>query len=178
MKKSIKIIFVAVIVAVVLATCVACSGDRTYQDFTDAEKAMFNGFIGEVIPFLPNDEYYVEVDYDAEVMGDYLFYYTFDNTKSEFRSYLKDLEEAGFVAGETEKDMYGDTWYYYSKGDVKLKVGFYRYEGYYTMDVFVYYGVGYDLDGDDGADKPNFNDDEKSKFISVIGEAIPFMSSD
>jgi hypothetical protein len=32
----------------------------SYYDFTDAEKALYTDLIGEVIPFIPNNEYYVE----------------------------------------------------------------------------------------------------------------------
>ena len=40
----------------------------SYQGFTDDEKALYTDLIGEVIPFIPNNEYYVE-EYSFEYEG-------------------------------------------------------------------------------------------------------------
>jgi len=65
-------------------------GKYTYN-FTAEEKALFNEYFGFVIPFVENDEYYVEEytlyyeDTDETEVG--LNFYTFGNTKSEFNAY-------------------------------------------------------------------------------------------
>ena len=52
----------------------------TYTSFTTAESKLFAEFVGEVIPFAPNNEYYVEEDYDDYYEADYISFYTYGNT--------------------------------------------------------------------------------------------------
>ena len=47
-----------------------------YNDFTASEKQLFIRYIGEVIPFVPNDEYYVEGYYDETDYENGMCFYT------------------------------------------------------------------------------------------------------
>ena len=107
------------------------SAGYLYSDFTDAEKTLFNNLVGLVIPFIPNDEYYVEKYEDVGV-----HFYTFDNTQVDFDAY-RSLFSSYTFDGSAE-DEYGDTWYYYSKDTVCIDMSFYYYEGFYVVDIYVY----------------------------------------
>ncbi len=108
--------------------------EHLYTDFTAEEKALFDELVGLVIPFIPNDEYYVD-EYDFG--GDFgVNFYTFGNTQAEFDAY-RSLFSSYSYSG-SEQDNEGDTWYYYSKNDVCVDMVFYSYEGNYVVDVYVY----------------------------------------
>jgi len=105
-----------------------------YSDFTAAEKKLFMDYFGEVIPFIPNDEYYVEeYSYDEE-KG--INFYAFGNTEAEFEAYLELFND--FVFSGTDVDEYGDTWYFYDKGDILVDVSYYVYEGSSVIDLYIY----------------------------------------
>ena len=105
-----------------------------YTDFTADEKTLLNNTVGLVIPFIPNDEYYVEeYTYESEVG---INFYTFGNTQAEFDAYRALFSSYSFDG--TDVDEYGDTWYFYSMGDVYVDMTFYYYEGAYVLDLYVY----------------------------------------
>lgn len=118
-------------------TTAAPDGDAAghlYADFTEDEKALMDRVVGLVIPFVPNDEYYVEeYEEDGEVGVNF---YTFGNTEAEFEAYRALF--SGYTDEGTGEDDYGDTWYFYAKGDVWVDLSFYYYEGEYVIDVYVY----------------------------------------
>ena len=64
-----------------------------YMDFTEAEKALFDQYIGGRIPFVPNNEYYVEGYYDQTGYEYGINFYTYGNTQEEFNDYLKAYEK-------------------------------------------------------------------------------------
>lgn len=108
--------------------------DHIYTDFTDAEKSLFNSIVGLVIPFIPNDDYYVdEYEYDNEIG---ISFYTFGNTQAEFDAYRALF--SFYTYDGNEKDEFGDTWYLYSKGDVYVDMSFYYYEDSYVVDIYIY----------------------------------------
>ena len=111
------------------------SSTHLYTDFTADEKALFNSIVGLVIPFIPNNEYYVE-EYEDELGEIYVSFYTFGNTKAEFDAYRTLFSNYTFDG--TEEDEYGDTWYLYSTGDVCVDMSFYYYEGEYVVDIYAY----------------------------------------
>ena len=110
---------------------------HTYTDFTSSEKSVFNDIVGLVIPFIPNDEYYVEEGADSS--GSYISFYTFGNTQAEFNAYRTLFSDYSYDG--SEPDEYGDEWYFYSKGDVCVDMSFYYYEGFYVVDIYVYLGT-------------------------------------
>lgn len=108
--------------------------EHLYTDFTAAEKALFDELVGLVIPFAPNNEYYVE-EFDYE--GDFgVRFYAYVNAQAEFDAY-RSLFSSYSYSG-SEQDNEGDTWYYYSKNDVCVDMIFYSYKGNYVVDVYVY----------------------------------------
>lgn len=107
-----------------------------YSDFTDDEKSIFNEYIGTVIPFAPNNEYYVGGYYDIDDYENGVNYYTIGNTYSDFVEYRKMY--SSYVLDEIYEDEEGDTWYSYTKGDVTVNLSYYYYDGSYFIDVYVY----------------------------------------
>ena len=116
----------------------------TFTDFTSAEKALFTQYIGTVIPFAPNNEYYVEGYYEETDYEHGMNFYTFDNTAEDFAAYR--ALYTGYTLTDTYEDDYGDTWYVYEKDDVVVDMSFYYYEGDYVIDVYVYSSLSTDLD--------------------------------
>ena len=117
------------------------SDGHDYTNFTPSEKALFEAYFGGVIPFVPNDEYYVEeYEYDWGDSYEYgINFYTFDNTKTEFNSYKSQFSVYSFDG--TDIDEYGDTWYLYTSDEgFYIDLSYYLDEnGYYVIDVYVYY---------------------------------------
>ncbi len=114
------------------------SGDAdkyTYNGFTAEEKKSFTDLFGEVIPFLPNNEYYVEnYEYEEEIG---INFYTFNNTQAEYDAYRNAF--SAYTLVETGLDDYGDTYYVYQKGDIYVDMSFYETETEGTcVDVYVY----------------------------------------
>lgn len=121
---------------------------KTYTAFTSGEVDMLVGLVGETIPFLPNDDYMVETDSDE--YGSFVSFYTFGNTETEFNAYRSALVAAGYTLIGTDVDEYGDTWYYYEKGNVCIDISFYYYEGEYVVDSYIYLYTEDDGSGDGG----------------------------
>lgn len=119
--------------------------NHTYSDFTSEEKSIFNETVGLVIPFIPNDEYYVEeFDWGTEIG---VSFYTLGNTQAEFDAFRNLFSD--YTYDGSEDDEYGDAWYYYSKGNVYVDMSFYYYENEYVVDVYVYIST---EGGDEGGD--------------------------
>ncbi len=157
--------------------------NHTYTDFTSDEKELFNDVVGHLIPFLPNDEYYVEeYTFEGEVG---VSFYTFGNTQAEFDAFRALFSD--YTYDGTEDDEYGDAWYFYSMGDVYVDMTFYFYENEYVVDIYVYVE---DENGGGSGDTPDnpppptshvytdFTANEKTLFESVVGHLIPFLPND
>lgn len=169
--------------------------DKLYTDFTADEKDLLNSLFGTVIPFIPNNEYYVELLNDE--YGDYINFYTYGNTEAEFNAYRNSL--TGYTFDQSYVDDYGDTVYCYVNGDICLDISYYLYEGEYVVDAYIYLwtddnggdntggdNTGDDNTGDDntGTDTPtdpsgktytDFTSTEKSQLIAIVGETVPFL---
>ncbi len=160
-----------------------------YTAFTPDEKALFNNIIGLVIPFVSNDEYYAEdysYTYDDGTYEKGINFYTYGNTEEEFLAYK--LLFADYTNDGTDVDEYGDTWYYYSKGDVYIDLSYYYYENEYVIDVYAYVYLE-DSDGGDGGNGGNggsdtdytytaFTSAEQKQFMDLFGFVIPFIPND
>lgn len=149
--------------------------DRAYIAFTAEEKKQFNDLFGFVIPFIPNDEYYVEehtYDYGDGTGEEGLNFYAFGNTQSEFNAYKALFSQ--YTYDGTDTDEYGDAWYYYSKDDVCIDLTYYYYEDGYTVDVYVYYIVKTGGDsGDTGDSGGNTGSTENADVITNAGAGLP-----
>ena len=137
---------------------------HTYTAFTSSEKSIFQNIVGHVIPFIPNDDYYVEELEDGGII--YVNFYTFGNTKAEFDAYRALFSDYSYDGSDL--DDYGDTWYYYSRGDVYVDMSFYYYEGEYVVDIYVYLsddgdntGSGGNQGGTDSTDSNRLTNDGK-----------------
>ena len=138
--------------------------NRLYSDFTAYEKTLFNNTVGFVIPFIPNDEYYVE---EYELEGEVgINFYTFDNTRAEFEAYRALF--SSYQNDGTDVDDYGDTWYYYSKGDVYVDMSFYYYENAYVLDLYIYI-----LSEDLGNNGNSGNDGTNVTILTNRGKGLP-----
>lgn len=170
---------------------------HTYTDFTPAEKRIISSFLGEVIPFVSNDEYYVEKNLDQENGKEYISFYTFGNTQLEFTDYLE-LYDSYYTFVKSYNDTDNDTWYCYEKGNIYVELGFYYNDGQYVIDVYAYNlgssgnnnggnnntggNTGGDNNGntggngsDSGTTYTDFTSEERSLFIQWFGEVIPFL---
>ena len=125
------------------------SGDESsyrYTDFTAAEKALFLQYIGEVIPFLPNDEYYLEGYNEIDDYENGMWYCVVDVTNMGFALYRGMYSDYVFV--EDYVDEEGDRWYCYEKGDIYVEMVYY-YDGY-DMCIQVYVSLSSTSDDDVG----------------------------
>ena len=118
----------------------AISGNtHDYTTFTASEKRLFQEYFGEVvIPFIANDEYYLEeylLDNEDGTYEEGLNFYTVGNSGTEFESYLELFSV--FTKDGTSAGDYS-IWYFYSKGEIYIDLSYYYYEGDYIVDVYVY----------------------------------------
>jgi M6 family metalloprotease-like protein len=151
--------------------------NHLYTSFTASEKDLMKDTVGTTIPFIPNDEYYVEgYTYENEIGVNF---YAFGNTQAEFDAYRALFSDYTFDG--TDVDEYGDTWYFYSNGDVYVDMTFYYYEGSYVVDVYVYISDENSGSGEGGTTDPtdrtytDFTADEKSLMTDIVGLDIPFI---
>ena len=154
-----------------------------YKDVSDADKALFTQYIGAIIPFVPNDEYYIEGYYDESDYEHGLNFYTKGNTLADFEAYRTLF--TNYELTRTATDDYGDVWYTYEMNDVVVDMAYYETEDFSVIDVFIYSSLSTDIeDGEgDGSDTGeylynDFTDGEKALFMQYIGVVVPFMPND
>ena len=164
-----------------------------YNAFSPSERNLFTTLIGTVIPFVPNNEYYVEeysYDWDDEY-EEGLNFYTYGNTQAEFNSYRKLF--SSYTYEGTDTDEYGDSWYYYTAPQgFYVDMSYYMDdEGDYIIDVYVYYlyeseddngNSGGSGSGNNGGSTithtyTSFSSNEKTLFNQYFGTVIPFVSN-
>ncbi len=156
------------------------SSGYLYTDFTASEKETFTQIFGEVIPFVANDDYYVEAYSYEDETG--VNFYTFGNTQADFDAYREKFSSYTFV--ETYLDEYDDTWYVYQKGEYYVDLAFYKTEDDDTcIDVYAYFLT--DDGSEEGGDNESssylytdFTASEKETFTQIFGEVIPFVAND
>ena len=111
-----------------------------YIAFTSSEEQMFIDLFGEAIPFIPNNEYYVEeystpLDYTIQ-KG--IIFITYDNTQEEFDVYRELFSHYTF--SDSYVDDSGNTTYRYAPADVSyaIMMSYSESEGRYVVRVDVY----------------------------------------
>ncbi len=154
-----------------------------YNTFTPSEKNLFIEYIGEEIPFLPNNEYYVE-EYEYDWGTEYeigVNFYTYGNTAAEFEAYKALFSESnGYTYDGTEDDEYGDAWYYYSKGEYYIDISYYNDGESNVMDVYAYCLYESNPNPDEGGGETgeytntDFTAAEKQLFNEYFGWVIPY----
>ena len=157
------------------------TGSYTYTDFTADEKALFQEYLGELIPFAPNNEYYIEEYkqyYEEENQTERgINFYTFGNTQADFNAYLvafSAYEDAG-----TGKDEDGDTWYYFDGDGYYVDLSYY-YDGDndgYWIDVYAYVLEDGDTTGENngnsGSGSGSGNTSQPETLLTNAGKGLP-----
>lgn len=149
--------------------------EYTYTDFTADEKALFNEYFGEVIPFLANDEYYVDeytFDYEEDGLTEVgLNFYTYGNTKAEFNTY-KAMFDSKYESAGSEADEYGDMWYFYDAPEYCIDLSYYETTDGYVVDVYVYFYTEY-TGGGEGGDVEDGGSTTDVDLITNEGKGLP-----
>ena len=153
---------------------------HTYTDFTDEEKSLFNSYFGFVIPFCPNDLYYVEeysYDYEDGTTESGINFYAMLDTNSEFEAYRALFSEYQFEGTEL---IEGNTWYTYTNGKYTVELAYYEYyDDIYIIDLYVFEisAGGNAGAGDNGGEYlyTDFTSSEKALFTRYFGFSIPFL---
>ncbi|MBE7080567.1 MAG: hypothetical protein E7371_04935, partial [Clostridiales bacterium] len=117
----------------------------TYNAFTPSEKQLCETYLGEALPFVANNEYYIET-FEGEDGYTWVNFYTYGNTQADFNAYLAQF--SGYTFIETSYDEGGDAWYCYEKGDIYVEVAYYVYDGDCVIDVYAI-NEGEETGGDD-----------------------------
>lgn len=145
-------------------------GEHLYYGFTAEEKSTYNEYVGFVIPFLPNNDYYIEAYEEDGYIG--VYYSALCDSETAFGWYLAMFSD--FSKDSEEVDEYGDTWYLYSKNGVFVDVCYYEYEGAYYVDVDAYYEASDEGDGGNTGDNEGGNLPEENKnVITNAGASLP-----
>ncbi len=147
--------------------------DFLYNDFTGEEKETYNEYIGFVIPFMPNNDYYVECYDEDGYRG--VYFSALCESELDFDAYFEAFSSYEYEG--TDTDDYGDTWYFFLKNNIFIDVCYYEYEGAYYVDVDAYAPTEHEDDGGDteGYLYYDFTGEEKETFKEYIGFVIPFM---
>ena len=148
--------------------------EKKFVAFTAEEQTLYTQYVGEIIPFLANDEYGVEAYYteQPENYWEGLCFYTVGNTEQQFEEYRK-LFTAYTLQETVEKE--GDTWYIYAKGDdIVVEMVHYEYEGELWTEVYAY-NLNYISNDPDYYEYTDFTAEEKEIFQTYVKATIPFM---
>ena len=158
--------------------------DYTYVSFTASEKSTMLDLLGEVIPFIANNEYYLEYytyDYDDGTTEVGVNFYTVGNTQSEFNNYRATYSKYTYEGSEV--DDYGDRWYMYTSpnGDFCVDMSYYLYEGNYIVDVYAY--IMSQSGGNGGSTSGHtytaFTSSDKALLSEIVGSTnVPFLAND
>ena len=106
----------------------------TYTDFTAAEKQQLTQYLGEVIPFVPNNQYtFTRLDGDANKES--FRFRAIGNTAEEFSAYRNTF--IGYTLNKTYTDDAGKTWFEYTKGNLTVKVSYYSQAHANVIDVCI-----------------------------------------
>ncbi len=140
----------------------AAAPPYVYNDFTDAEKNTYRISVGFVIPFLQNNDYFVEAYNEDGYIG--VYFSALCDKKSSFTAYLNQFNR--YQNDGTDTDDYGDIWYLFSNDTVYIDVCYYEYDGDYYVDVDVY------IDESENAPDNNDNDNNNTDTPSYDEENL------
>lgn len=111
-------------------------GYYTYDGFSNEEKALFQKYVGVVIPFAPTDEYEVRGYYGDEDYEEGMRFSTYGNTEEDFEKYKALFSDYKLLYTETDED--GDLWYVYQESNAIINLSFYYYGRTNVIDVLIY----------------------------------------
>ena len=120
-------------------------GVYNHHDFTDEEKALFDHYIGARIPFIKNDDYYIEGYYGTDDYEHGINFCAIGNTDEEFYLYLDMFSD--YTLAKTYKDELDCTWNRYVKDDVVVEISYYKLMGTPYVDLYIYSSLSTDVEG-------------------------------
>ena len=145
----------------------------TYTDWTNDDKALFNQYIGALIPFLPNNEYAIEGYYEEYDFENGLCFITAGNTKAEFDAYLTKYDTYTNEGTYTD-ETYGDLWYCFTKNDVTVDLTYYTEDGENYVSVYVYSALSKDPDeGGSGTTPTQPGGSSNDDLLTNDGKGLP-----
>ena len=142
--------------------------NHTYKDWSADDKALFNQYIGALIPFLPNDEYSIE-GYNEET--DYengLCFITVGTTEAEFNTYL--TKYTSYKSEGPYLDDAGDPWYSFTKDDLVIDITYFTEDGENYVNVFVYSSLSKEPEVTEPSTQPG---DTNENIITNDGKGLP-----
>lgn len=143
-----------------------------YTDFSSSDKQLMLNVLGEILPFIANNEYYLEeYSYDyGDTYEEGLNFYTYGNTSSEFNSYKALFSK--YTYDGSEADDYGDMWYFYTAGEFYIDLSYYETDDGYVIDVYAYFL--YEGSGDSGSGSGSGSgSNQNSDLITNVGAGLP-----
>ena len=193
MKKLLSL-FLSVAVAFALAGCsiepieaTEPPQQYTYNDFTPAEKALLTEYLGEVIPFVPNDYYFLEGHPTADSYESGFHFHATGNTAEDFSQYRAYF--AKYTLKTTYTDDKGNTWYSYIKGNLTVDIAYYTSSNVGHIEAFASVedtttapttpetppSPSAPITPDVDYEYEDWNSNDRSLFIRYIGALIPFL---
>lgn len=139
--KKLLALFVSAMVALSLAGCTVAPPEPTdppaqytYQDFTPSQKDLLKAYLGEVIPFAPNDHYFLEGYNTTNGYDEGFRFHTTGNTAEDFLAYQANFTD--YIPSDTYLDEDGHTWYSYVKGNLIVDISYYTNNNVGFIDVY------------------------------------------
>ena len=132
-----------------------------FNDFTAYEKGLYTDSIGLIIPFMPNNDYYVE-NYDEDGWVG-VYFSALCEGQADFNAYKAQFSIYSYDG--TDVDDYGDTMYLYSQGDVYIDIYYFEAGGDYYVEVDAY------MESDSGS--TGGDQEEESNVITNEGAGLP-----
>ena len=192
MKKLLLLLLVITLTVSLVTSCSVLEGifgpftedsdGYLYTDFTPKEKEIFNKYIGLVIPFAPNDEYYVEGYNTESDFENGINFYALVDSEDDFEAYRALYSDYELV--RTEHDEDNTPTYFYVKDHVEVSLTYFTALGIPWIDVYVSKIVDEGDDPDSGDDIPDgghlytdFTDEEKALLTEHFGFVIPFIAN-
>ncbi len=194
MKKLLSLLVSALVVLSLVGCAIASPNPSDspkhykHNDFTADEKALLAQYLGDVIPFVPNDQYSLTGYHTPNGYEEGFHFYTTGSTAEDFLTY-----QASFTAYElqnTYSDNNGTTWYCYAKDGIIIDIAYYTNKNVGSIDVYAR------LDATDEPTTPDpeptgpntdpttpeidhlykdWTQDDKALFTQYIGALIPFL---
>lgn len=134
MKKKLFLLVIFLNLLMLAGCIVPINRNYKNKDFTESEANMYNEYFGFVIPYLNNNEYQIEDNYENTFK---VSFKTYHNTSSDFSSYNAKFKKQYSTLAE-EKDDYDITWYNYTYMNSRIMLSFYSEDSIPTMHVLVF----------------------------------------
>ena len=182
MKKLLSLL-ISALVALSLAGCTIepidpADGPKqyAYTDFTSDEKALMNTHLGQVIPFVLNDSYFLEGYSTSTGYEDGFHFHATGNTAEDFLAYQAKF--TGYTLSDTYLDDNGNTWYCYIKENLIIDISYYTKANVGHIEVYACLEEPATPTPPAPPTNHKYNDwseSDKALFTQYIGALIPFL---